>query len=181
MSHDGGMLNMFLKEANNERMHLPTFIRMKEPGTAFRAAVIGAQFGFGTFFLTTYMINPAWCHRFVGYVKEEACHTYNRILREMEDAPQGSKPAKWKDEEAPKIAKGYWALGEEGTVYDVMKAVRADEAEHRDVNHAVSGVLDNMINPLYDPRQKMDVMLKKYVEDMMEKEANKHVESPLKA
>jgi hypothetical protein len=55
------------------------------------------------------------------------------------------------------------------------------EAEHRDVNHAVSGVPDNMVNPLYDPRQKMDVMLKKYVEDMMEKEANKHVESPLKA
>jgi hypothetical protein len=80
-----------------------------------------------------------------------------------------------------KIAKGYWALGEEGTVYDVMKAVRADEAEHRDVNHAVSGMPDNMINLLYDPWQKMDVMLKKYVKDMMEKEANKHVESPLKA
>jgi hypothetical protein len=68
-------------------------------------------------------------------------------------------------------------MGEEGTVYDEMKAVRADEAEHRDFNHAMSGLPDNAINPLYDPGEKMDVMLKKYVEDMMEKEANKHGEN----
>jgi hypothetical protein len=151
------MLNMFLKEANNKRMHLLTFICMKEPGTAFRVVVIGVQFGFSGFFLTAYMINPAWCHRFVGYIEEEACHTYTstRILREMEDAPHGSELSKWKDDDAPKIAKGYWALGEDGTIFDVMKAVRADEADHRD------GVPDNMVNPLYDLRQKMDVMLKK--------------------
>ncbi|KAL3809358.1 hypothetical protein ACHAXA_009066, partial [Cyclostephanos tholiformis] len=41
----------------------------------------------------------------------------------------------------------------------------------------MSGLPDNAINPLYDPREKMDVMLKKYVEDMMEKEANKHGEN----
>ncbi|KAL7440563.1 hypothetical protein ACHAXH_009115 [Discostella pseudostelligera] len=90
MSRDGGMLNMFLEEANNERMHLLTFIKMKQPGYAFRAAVIGAQFGFGSSFLAAYMINPAWCHRFVGYIEEEACHTYTKILREMDNAETGS-------------------------------------------------------------------------------------------
>ena len=45
---NGGMLNMFLEEANNKRMHLLTFIRTKDPGTLFRAAVVGGQFGFGT-------------------------------------------------------------------------------------------------------------------------------------
>lgn len=64
---------MFLEEANNERMHLLTFVRMKDPGTIIRAAVVGAQFGFGFFFLTAYIISPAWCHRFVGYIEEEAC------------------------------------------------------------------------------------------------------------
>mmetsp|Transcript_5448 Transcript_5448/g.7889 ORF Transcript_5448/g.7889 Transcript_5448/m.7889 type:complete len:90 (-) Transcript_5448:423-692(-) len=29
MERDGGMLQMFLEEANNERMHLLTFVRMK--------------------------------------------------------------------------------------------------------------------------------------------------------
>jgi len=171
MSRDGGMLNMFLEEANNERMHLLTFIKMKEPGYLFRAAVIGAQFGFGSFFLAAYMIQPAWCHRFVGYVEEEACHTYTKILKEMDNAEAGSELAMWKLEDAPKIAKGYWHLGEHGTVYDVMKAVRADEAEHRDVNHAVSGVATDMVNPLFDPRDKLDLMMKKYVNDIMRKGA----------
>lgn len=173
MTRDGGMLNMFLEEANNERMHLLTFIRMKDPGYLFRATVIGAQFGFGSFFLTAYIINPAWCHRFVGYIEEEACHTYTTILEEMDNAPEHSDLAEWRVEAAPKIAKGYWHLGEEGTVFDVMKAVRADEAEHRDVNHSVSGIADDTVNPLYDPRVKLDDMLKKYVNDIMQREAGK--------
>ncbi|KAL3787994.1 hypothetical protein HJC23_004065 [Cyclotella cryptica] len=173
MTRDGGMLNMFLEEANNERMHLLTFIRMKDPGYAFRAAVIGGQFGFGSTFLVLYMISPAFCHRFVGYVEEEACHTYTKIIDAIENAPEGSDLARWQTEEAPKIAKGYWHLGEHGSVLDLMRAVRADEAEHRDVNHAVSGVGYDTVNPLYDPREKMDGMLKRYVQDMMERSTEK--------
>jgi hypothetical protein len=169
MARDGGMLNMFLEEANNERMHLLTFIRMKDPGYLFRGAVIGGQFGFGSTFLLMYMISPAFCHRFVGYIEEEACHTYTKIIDEIEAAPEGSDLAMWRTEEAPKIAKGYWHLGENGTVLDVMRAVRADEAEHRDVNHAVSGVGYDTVNPLYDPRERMDLMMKKYVQDIMQR------------
>ena len=36
MERDGGMIQMFLDEANNERMHLLTFVRMKNPGMFFR-------------------------------------------------------------------------------------------------------------------------------------------------
>lgn len=36
MQRDGGMIQMFLDEANNERMHLLTFVRMKDPGLALR-------------------------------------------------------------------------------------------------------------------------------------------------
>lgn len=172
MARDGGMLNMFLEEANNERMHLLTFIRMKDPGYLFRAAVIGGQFGFGSTFLIMYMISPSFCHRFVGYIEEEACHTYTKIIQEIENAEEGSDLAQWRTEAAPKIAKGYWHLGEHGTVLDVMYAVRADEAEHRDVNHAVSGIAYDTVNPLYDPREKMDSMLRKYVMDMMERSGN---------
>lgn len=177
MARDGGMLNMFLEEANNERMHLLTFIRMKEPGTLFRAAVVGAQVGFGSFFITAYMLNPTWSHRFIGYIEEEACSTYTKILDEMDKAEPGSELDVWKNEDAPKIAKGYWRLGEHGTVYDVMQAVRADEAEHRDVNHSVSGVPDGTVNPLYDPRVKLDKMMKKYINDIMEKNSDKEVGS----
>ena len=168
MKRDGGMLNMFLEEANNERMHLLTFIKLKEPGAIFRASVIGGQIGFGTAFFLSYVASPAFCHRFVGYIEEEACHTYTKIIGTIEEAPKGSDLAAWRTEPAPKIARSYWKLGEKGTVLDMIYAVRADEAEHRDVNHAVSGHTD-AINPVYNPEEKLNKMLKKYVSDVMGK------------
>ena len=160
---------MFLEEANNERMHLLTFVRMKDPSTIFRLAVIGGQFAFGTLFMTAYAISPQFCHRFVGYIEEEACSTYTKIIEEIEVAPEGSKLAQWRHELAPKIAISYWKLGEKGTVLDMIRAVRADEAEHRDVNHLVSGLREGQVNPLYDPQAKLDLMLLKYVKDIMAK------------
>jgi hypothetical protein len=50
MQPDGGMLQMFLEEANNERMHLLTFVRMKDPSMFFRFMVLAGQVGFGTVF-----------------------------------------------------------------------------------------------------------------------------------
>mmetsp|Transcript_29047 Transcript_29047/g.42730 ORF Transcript_29047/g.42730 Transcript_29047/m.42730 type:complete len:422 (-) Transcript_29047:155-1420(-) len=167
MQRDGGLLQMFLEEANNERMHLLSFVRLKDPNTFFRAAVIGGQLGFGTLFLAAYMVSPKFCHRFVGYIEEEACDTYTKIVKAIEDAPEGSELAQWKVERAPKIAQAYWKLGEDGTILDLVYAVRADEAEHRDVNHLVSGMKEGQINPLYDPQAKLDQMLLKYVKDIM--------------
>jgi threonyl-tRNA synthetase len=80
MKRDGGMMQMFLDEANNERMHLLSFVRLKDPNRLFRAAVIAGQAGFGSVFLLGYMISPKFCHRFVGYIEEEACTTYSRSL-----------------------------------------------------------------------------------------------------
>lgn len=167
MERDGGLINMFLEEATNERMHLLTFVTMKDPSYLFRAAVIGSQFAFGSGFLLAYIISPNFCHRFVGYVEEEACSTYTKIIDAIEKAPEGSELASWRTEKAPKIAIAYWHLGEKGTVLDVMKAVRADEAEHRDVNHSVVGLKPGDVNPRYDPSSKLDQAFKTYVREMM--------------
>ena len=43
MERDGGMLNMFLEEALNERMHLLTFVKMKNPGVIMRSAVLAVS------------------------------------------------------------------------------------------------------------------------------------------
>jgi hypothetical protein len=51
-----------------------------------------------------------------------------------------------------------------------MYAVRADEAEHRDVNHACSDLPmgdAKVVNPFNDPDMKVNSMLRKYVEDIM--------------
>jgi len=167
MERDGGLINMFLEEATNERMHLLSFVRMKNPGLFFRAAVIGGQFGFGSAFFVSYAVSPNFCHRFVGYVEEEACSTYTKIIKAIEDAPEGSELAEWKTDLAPKIGRSYWHLGENGTVLDLMYAVRADEAEHRDVNHSVVGIKAGDVNPRFDPALKLDLTLRKYVKSIM--------------
>lgn len=167
MKPDGGYMQLFLEEANNERMHLLTFVSMKDPNTFFRAAVVLGQFGFGAAFTMAYIVSPRFCHRFVGYVEEEACSTYTKIIKAVENAPEGSELAAWRTEPPPNIAIAYWHLGPEGTVLDLMKAVRADEAEHRDVNHLVSGLKEGQVNPFYDPESKLDMMLTKYVQAIM--------------
>ncbi len=111
-------------------------------------------------------------HRFVGYIEEEACHTYTKIVDAIEEAPEGSELAAWRTEHAPAIAKAYWKLGETGTVLDLVYAVRADEAEHRDVNHACSNLAEliggpKATNPFNDPNMKVNELLRKYVNDIM--------------
>eukprot|EP00980_Cylindrotheca_fusiformis_P020570 scaffold7641_cov115-Cylindrotheca_fusiformis.AAC.16 len=170
MERDGGLLHLFLEEANNERMHLLSFIKMKNPGSIFRASVILSQFGFGSAFLTCYAISPKFCHRFVGYVEEEACSTYTKIIEAIENAPEGDELAAWRTQVAPNIALGYWELGEHGTVLELMYAIRADEAEHRDVNHATSELALGQTNPYNDPEMKVSLILQKYVKDIMSRE-----------
>lgn len=171
-TRDGGMLQMFLDEANNERMHLLSFVRLRDAGPFLRIFVLVSQTFIGAGFLLAYNISPAFCHRFVGYVEEEACHTYTDVIGAIESAPEGSDMAEWRTEKAPSIARSYWRLGEEGTVLDMVYAVRADEAEHRDVNHVCSGLKDGQQNPLYNPQAEFDQMLMKYVKDIMAREPN---------
>lgn len=47
MQRDHGWIHTLLEEAENERMHLLTFMRLKRPGPFFRAAVLVVQ---GVFF-----------------------------------------------------------------------------------------------------------------------------------
>jgi len=169
MTRDGGMLNMFLDEANNERMHLLSFVKMRDPGIPFRVMVMVSQTVVGVGFFVLYHLSPAFCHRFVGYIEEEACSTYTKIIKTIEDAPEGAEMAKWRTQLAPAIGRAYWHLGGEGTVLDMMYAIRADEAEHRDVNHVCSGMKEGQLNPLYNPQEKFDQMLLKYVKQMMER------------
>lgn len=45
MQHDQGWINTLLAEAENERMHLLTFMELKRPSALFRAMVLLAQVG----------------------------------------------------------------------------------------------------------------------------------------
>lgn len=79
-----------------------------------------------------YLISPKWCHRWVGYLEEEAVHTYTLLLEAVDE---GRLPH-WKDKLAPRDAIDYYMLPEGNqNIRDMLAAIRADEACHRDLNH----------------------------------------------
>jgi hypothetical protein len=158
-------------------MRLLTFVSLKDPGLIFRAAVIAGQLGFGSAFLLAYAVAPKFCHRFVGYIEEEAVTTYSKIIEAIETADNGSDLVAWRTQRAPRIARSYWHLGENGTVLELVYAVRADEAEHCDVNHLVTEMSDGQPNPVCNTEQKLNIMLLRYVRDMMERDPNKEFKS----
>ncbi|KAG1696392.1 hypothetical protein DVH05_018523 [Phytophthora capsici] len=132
LKRDYGWIHTLLEEAENERMHLLIFMNIKQPGYFFRALVVGAQGVFFNGFFLTYLVSPKTCHRFVGYLEEEAVKTYTCLLKDIEDGHLDV----WKEKKAPLIAQTYYKIPEDSSVYDMIKCVRADECNHRDVNHA---------------------------------------------
>lgn len=128
MKHDHGWIRALMEEAENERMHLMTFIEIARPNRLERALVLVAQAGFFTFFLMLYLLSPRTAHRLVGYFEEQAVVSYSQYLQEIDSGRVENVPA-------PQIARDYWQLPADARLRDVVLAVRADEAGHRDVNH----------------------------------------------
>lgn len=135
MSDDRGWIHTLLAEAENERMHLMTFIAVAKPNWFERALVILAQGVFFNAFFFLYLFAPRTAHRMVGYFEEEAVVSYTAYLEEIEAGRTPNPPA-------PELAIKYWNLAPDATLRDVVIAVRADEAGHRDVNHAFADDLD---------------------------------------
>jgi len=144
MKRDSGWIHTLLEEAENERMHLMTFMTLKNPSIFYRALILGAQGVFYNMFFLSYLVSPATCHRFVGYLEEEAVVTYTRCIEEIEN---GRLP-EWADQPAPEIAKDYWRLKHDANLLDVIYAVRSDESTHRFVNHSLANLNDKTdVNP----------------------------------
>jgi ubiquinol oxidase len=128
MQDDKGWIKTLMDEAENERMHLMTFIEVCHPTAFERFVVVAAQWVFYMFFFGLYLVSPKTAHRVVGYFEEEAVISYTHYLKEIDEGRSANVPA-------PAIARRYWNLPEDATLRDVVLVVRADEAHHRDVNH----------------------------------------------
>ena len=128
MKDDDGMIKELLDEAENERMHLMTFIEIAKPSKLERFLILLAQISFGLFYTLLYIFFKKTAHRMIGYFEEEAVTSYTEYLNEIDNGTIMNRPA-------PKIAIDYWNLGSDASLRDVVVAVRADEAGHRDKNH----------------------------------------------
>ena len=143
MEDDKGWIRTLMEEAENERMHLMTFIEVARPTLFERLVVLGAQWSFYLGFFALYLVHPRTAHRIVGYFEVEAVISYTHYLREIDE---GRSP----NVAAPEIARRYWKLADDATLRDVVLVVRADEAHHRDVNH---GFADTLGGEPVDPSQ----------------------------
>lgn len=134
MKDDRGWINTLLEEAENERMHLMTFIAVAKPNWFERFLIITAQGIFFNAFFVLYILHPRTAHRLVGYFEEEAVISYTQYLNEIDAGRLPNPPA-------PQLAIDYWKLPQDATLRDVVIVVREDEAGHRDVNHAFAAEL----------------------------------------
>lgn len=134
IENDQGWIKTLLDEAENERMHLMTFIEIAKPNSFERLLIILAQGIFYNLFFLLYLISSKTAHRLVGYFEEEAVYSYTEYL-------QGIREGKYENISAPQIAIDYWHLKKDARLSDVILAVRKDEMNHRDVNHFFSNHL----------------------------------------
>jgi hypothetical protein len=88
-------------------------------------------------YFAMYLLAPKFSHRFVGYLEEEAVHTYTKVLEAIDE----DKLPLWANMRAPPAAIDYYSLDPKtASMRDVVLSVRADEAVHRSVNHHFSDI-----------------------------------------
>lgn len=131
MKDDHGWIHTLLDEAENERMHLMTFVKIAQPTWLERILVIVAQCVFYLTYLIIYLLSPKAAHRIVGYLEEEAVISYTQYLECIDNGKTENIPA-------PEIAIDYWNLSNDARLRDVIEVIRADEMKHRDVNHCIA-------------------------------------------
>lgn len=125
---DQGWIRELIDEAENERMHLMTFIHIAQPTKLERWVIMIAQAVFYNIYFFTYLFFPKTAHRIVGYLEEEAVISYTQYLKDIDAGGQENVPA-------PQLAIEYWKLAPDARLREVVEVIRADEAEHRDTNH----------------------------------------------
>jgi ubiquinol oxidase len=134
MESDDGWIHTLLDEAENERMHLMTFVNIAQPTWVERLIILFAQGAFFNGFFLLYMLSPKTAHRVVGYFEEEAVYSYTEYLAEVDNGSIPNTPA-------PEIAIDYWKMKPDARLRDLIIAVRQDEVHHRDVNHELANEL----------------------------------------
>lgn len=125
---DQGWIRELIEEADNERMHLMTFIQIAQPSRLERVLIATTQLVFYNLYFFLYLLAPRVAHRVVGYLEEEAVVSYTQYLAQIDAGKVPNVPA-------PQVAIDYWHLAPDARLREVVIVIRQDEAGHRDKNH----------------------------------------------
>jgi ubiquinol oxidase len=88
---DQGWIRELLEEADNERMHLMTFIKVAQPSRFERAVIMIGQAIFYNAYFWLYLFTPRIAHRIVGYLEEEAVVSYTQYRAPRSQPPDGGR------------------------------------------------------------------------------------------
>lgn len=127
-------------EAENERMHLLA-VRTYTTLTLVQKLFIRIlQVSFVGLFSFMFVFTPRTSHRLVGFLEEHAVDSYTEMINRIDNG-------KLKNERATQITKDYWGLPDDATLRDALLVIRADEADHRLVNHTLGDEYDKKVAP----------------------------------
>lgn len=125
-------------EAENERMHLLAVRTYTRLTTVQKLFIRVTQFSFVALFSFMFVFTPRTSHRLVGFLEEHAVDSYTEMIRRIDSNTLENHPA-------TQITKDYWGLPEDATLRDALLVIRADEADHRLVNHSLGDAYDRRI------------------------------------
>ena len=127
-------------EAESERMHLLAVRTYTELTMIQKGLIRLLQFGFVVLFSFMYVFTPRTSHRLVGFLEEHAVHSYTEMIHLIDTGKLINPPA-------TQITKDYWGLPDDAHLRDALLVIRADEADHRLVNHSLGDEYDKKIVP----------------------------------
>ena len=134
MLDDHGWVRTFMDEAENQRIHLMSFIVLARPRLWERILIVIVQAIFYNAYFFLYLLSARMAHRLAGYFAEQAVRGYSEYLSRLESDDRGRNAA-------PASAIDYWDLPQDADVADMILAMREDEAIHRDLHHAFADAL----------------------------------------
>lgn len=122
-------------EAENERMHLLAVRTYTHLTMVQKLFIRILQASFIALFSFMFVFTPRTSHRLVGFLEEHAVSSYTEMLKRIDSGKLANPPA-------TSITKEYWGLPEDATLRDALLVIRADEADHRLVNHTLGDEYD---------------------------------------
>jgi ubiquinol oxidase len=134
MIDDHGWIRALMVEAENQRAHLMSFVAIGCPGGWQRFLIVLAQGAFYNSYFLLHLLSPCTAYRLAGYMSEQAIQGYTHYLDEL---ASGVQP----DIDAPAFAIDYWHLSPNAKISEMLISMRADEAIHRDIQHAFADAL----------------------------------------
>jgi ubiquinol oxidase len=124
-------IHALLEESQTQRAHLLAFCRILRPTQLERLMILISQGVCFSLYFVAYLVSPRFCHRLLGYMKEEDITAYSQYLELIKKGLVDNVPA-------PMFAIDRWKLMPAARLSDFIAAVQADEAQHRDANHALA-------------------------------------------